>query len=148
MAAVPSRADGMFHVHSPVGTMTNALRRGGPPCPPAPGGFIVCHQMFWLHGVSGFGLQQDDRDDYQHPPGAWFPQSREWDVLSCVRLVDSPGRLCLRPPPNTPLRHRDVCYFGCLVKNPRCSPRRVWFQILCVGVGRRVRPLPSNTRIH
>ncbi len=72
-------------------------------------GFIVCHWMMWLHGVSASGLHQDDRDDHQHPPGAWFPQSREYTVLSCVRLANSPGRLCLRPPPNTPLRTLRFC---------------------------------------
>ncbi len=99
-------------MHSLVGTMTNALRRGGPPCPPAPDGLVICHRMFCLHGVSGFGRHQDDRDDHQPPPGARFPQSRECTLLSCVRMANSPGRLCLRPPPNTPLRTIRFC---CLI---------------------------------
>ncbi len=100
----PPVLNGMFHANAPVDSMKNALRRGGPPCPPAADGFIVWHRILWLRGVSASGLHQDDRDDHQHPPGAWFPQSREYTVLSCARQANSPGRLCLRPPPNTPLR--------------------------------------------
>ena len=108
-----------------------------------------------LHGVFGYGRHQDDRDDHQFPPGTWFPQSREWNVLSCVRLVDSPGRLCLRPPPNTPLRIRLVCQMGCSFTNP---PRRggpLWppapdgfsFGFVCWAPRRaRLRPSPRRPR--
>ena len=106
---MPSRGYGMLYVITLLGLLKNAPRRGGPLCPPAPDGFVICHLMLWLHGVSGSGLQQDDRDDHQPPPGARFPQSRECTLLSYVRLANSPGRLCFRPPPNTPLRTIRFC---------------------------------------
>ena len=95
-------------------------RRGGPPRPPDVGGFIVWLRMICLRGVSGSGRHQDDRVDHQPPPGAWFPQSREYTVLSCARQANSPGRLCLRPPPNTPFR-AVRCFAFRSIRLPRMS---------------------------